>query len=332
MQEITTRILAPNEKGKSRALWEAVFCEDTVSFLDYYYSEKTKDNDIYALENQQGIVSMLHLNPYLMRIGNERYQTHYIVAVATREEYRKQGMMSKLLKKSLLDMYANKEPFTFLMPASEAIYTPFDFRTAICIEDKNFVPKQAEDIELEVSEATEESWSDIAKFVNDYWKHLSIAIFRDTDYYERWEKELRSEDGRIIVLRKGEDICGVFGYAKGERIEIREPIVLQEKDLLHALFLLFSDENVHCAEMRIMIRVVHLEMFFRTVLPDWDELPKIHIVDPIIEANTATYFRKDGIWEKAKLEVRYEDAMQVSEFMEEICKKFWNKIFINEVV
>ncbi|MGC4017938.1 MAG: hypothetical protein QM793_00985 [Muricomes sp.] len=26
------------------------------------------------------------------------------------------------------DMYDRKEPFTFLMPAAEAIYTPYDFR------------------------------------------------------------------------------------------------------------------------------------------------------------------------------------------------------------
>ena len=33
-----------------------------------------------------------------------------------------------MLTKALQDMYADGRPFTFLMPADEAIYTPFDFR------------------------------------------------------------------------------------------------------------------------------------------------------------------------------------------------------------
>ena len=37
--------LAVEEKGRTRALWEEVFSEDTREFLDYYYFIKTRDNE-----------------------------------------------------------------------------------------------------------------------------------------------------------------------------------------------------------------------------------------------------------------------------------------------
>ena len=52
----------------------------------------------------------------------------YLVAVATKVTFRHRGLMRALLTKALRDMEEQERPFTFLMPADEAIYTPFDFR------------------------------------------------------------------------------------------------------------------------------------------------------------------------------------------------------------
>ena len=113
------RRLEQSEHGKTRSLWEEVFTEDTSAFLDYYYYIKTKDNQI---------CSMLQLNPYLLKIEESERPSAYIIAVATKEEYRGRGFMGNLLRQALNDMYTAKVPFTFLMPAAEAIYTPYDFR------------------------------------------------------------------------------------------------------------------------------------------------------------------------------------------------------------
>ena len=41
--------LKSKERGLTRTLWEQVFTEDTKEFLDYYYTEKTKNNEIYVI-------------------------------------------------------------------------------------------------------------------------------------------------------------------------------------------------------------------------------------------------------------------------------------------
>ena len=84
---------------------------------------------------------MLHLNPYELMVNGSKKDVDYIVAVATREPYRKRGYMGKLLRKALRDMYVSGRSFTFLMPASEAIYTPFDFRT-VDEQDSKLCPQR----------------------------------------------------------------------------------------------------------------------------------------------------------------------------------------------
>lgn len=96
-----------------------MFSEDSKDFVDYYYEEKVKDNQIYVVEEDGEIQAMLHLNPYELAVNGSRKDVNYIVAVATRKSYRKRGFMAGMLKQALNDMYADGETFTFLMPASE---------------------------------------------------------------------------------------------------------------------------------------------------------------------------------------------------------------------
>ncbi len=119
--------LAEHEKINSRVLYEKVFTDDTKRFVDYYYQYKIRNNEILALKEEEQIVSMLHMNPYQMIVNGYEVKCNYIVAVATLEACRHRGYMSILLEKALQDMKRQNMPFTFLMPASESIYAPFDF-------------------------------------------------------------------------------------------------------------------------------------------------------------------------------------------------------------
>lgn len=129
MHEITAepKYLSAEERGQTRALYQAAFPEDTERFVDFYYQYKTRDNQILVLEQDGQIVSMLHRNPYTMIMNGYEFLADYIVAVATEKAFRHQGCMRKLLEKALNDMADQGMPFTFLMPASESIYAPFDF-------------------------------------------------------------------------------------------------------------------------------------------------------------------------------------------------------------
>lgn len=242
---IEPRKLEKQEYGKSRKLWEEIFQEDTKKFLDYYYSVKTLENEIYVIEEDNKIVSMLHLNPYQIRIGNEVYQTHYIVAVATDEKYRKRGYMASLLNHAMKVMKDRGEPFTFLMPAAEAIYKPFGFEFIYEQKRGTVSGKVSDDKKLKFVLAKKEDCQEIANFANVFLKEYDVVTWRNASYYETLLQEQASENGGILLAKEGDKIAGVFCFAKStkEHIEIREPLFERKEILEHAVYLLAGNET-----------------------------------------------------------------------------------------
>ena len=122
------RYLSQQEKSLSEPLYREAFPEDKDAFVKYYYTYVIKDNKMLVLEQKGEIASMLHLNPYRLSVNGKMTDAYYYVAVATKADCRHQGMMRKLLHRSLNDIHGEEHPFTYLMPANRAIYEPFDFR------------------------------------------------------------------------------------------------------------------------------------------------------------------------------------------------------------
>lgn len=223
--------LKQEEHWKTRPLYEEVFSEDSNSFVEYYYKEKTKDNQIYIVEEEGEIQSMLHLNPYLLQVNQSLMKAHYIVAVATRQRFRGKGYMKALLQKAMEEMYEAKEGFTFLMPAAEAIYTPYDFRT-VAHQDKVYKTSM-EDGERA---AKEEDVKQMGEWAEDYLgQHFQVYAKRDGSYYRRLIRELESDGSFLIYPEQGWN---------------QEKICLGPK------------EEIPTSKPKIMIRLLHLETMF----------------------------------------------------------------------
>ena len=133
-----------DEKAETRALYERVFTEDSPAFLDWYYEDRCRDNLLLDLRKDEEVVSMLHLNPFIMRTkAGARAKVYYIYAVATAPEARHQGCMAALLARSFQLMEEEGIPFCFLLPVDEAIYTPFDFHTICDFQEKKKLDYEA---------------------------------------------------------------------------------------------------------------------------------------------------------------------------------------------
>ena len=237
------RKLRQEEHIKTRRLWEKIFTEDTSEFLDYYYSVKVNDNEIYVMEDDGEIVSMLHLNPYQMRVRDKIFKTHYIVAVATDERYRHQGLMRQLLNHAMQVMADRGEPFTFLMPANEAIYKPFGFEFIYEQKREKVSGKKCEDNTLKIMEASPKHCQEIADFANEILCEYDVVTWRDATYYQTLLSEVSSEDGGILIAEKDSRIVGVFPYAKGQALQMHEPLMKEKSVLQHAIYHLTGNET-----------------------------------------------------------------------------------------
>lgn len=239
------RKLDVSEHSRTRLLWENVFAEDTKAFLDYYYFLKSRENEIYVIEEAGEIESMLHLNPYRLQTGQGDFAGHYIVGVATKETKRGRGYMRRLLLWSLEEMYRRKEWFTFLMPAAKEIYLPYDFRYIYAQRQgvlrilehtktqKNAIPKESElsgiSKTVDYTDATPGDARELAElFSAAFAGNQQVYVVRDEQYYQRQMMEQQSENGGIRLLRAQGRIVGSFWYGREGDLEVLEPLILPE--------------------------------------------------------------------------------------------------------
>ncbi len=246
------RLLNPEEHGKTRELWEQVFPEDTCAFLDYYYFIKTQNNKIYVIEEDGKIRSMLQLNPYMLQIGKKRHLCRYVIAVSTEEAYRKRGYCRQLLLRSMEDLWREKEPFVYLMPASAAIYTPYGFRfvygqkqAKLCLETVGMgsaanlpasevsavgLAEDAEDVKIrEARIADAQQMAELFDTCKDLLParvQYQVYAVRDAHYYQRMILEQQSENGGYSLSFSKGQLVGMFAYSEEGEIEILEPIFL----------------------------------------------------------------------------------------------------------
>ena len=273
--------LPQEEKKETIPLWKACFPEDTDRYLDYYYQEKAKDNRILAKKEDGKIITMLHRNPYKIHMWDKLWEADYIVAVATEENHRGRGHMREVLTKALRDMNLEGRPFTFLMPAAEAIYLPFDFRF-VWKKPRLVLKRQAEETLEKVPVSGEADWEKAGQFMEKWLAERSqIYTFRDTAYVRRLLRELESEDGELYFLKgEGEEPLGLQGLTGREK---------KDQALLYAREGLFEEKE---GKTGIMARITALREFlpaFSLNVPESLTL-NLEVEDKLIPENEGSFF------------------------------------------
>ena len=254
------RKLNQTEHGMTKSLYKEVFSTDSEGFVDYYYTEKVKDNQIYVAEEDSNIVGMLHLNPYTLMVNGREKETNYIVAVSTKEEYRRRGIMRGLLTKALRDMYEDHQLFTFLMPAAESIYLPYDFRT-VYEQDHTYYEAEHEGKGFDIRELNVEECEELAVSMNQFLgTYYQVYAKRDAAYFERLKKEYESDGAKLMIYRKD-----------GHIVDLR-PCVPDE-------------DSIKGTKPKIMVRILDVRRLLMGLNLKSLMAVCFHVTDPVIEEN-----------------------------------------------
>ena len=95
--------LDAEDKDETKHLWHMCFPEDSESFIEYYYKEKTKDNEILVKKDNGLLISMVQYNPYAVKLRGRLWKLDYLVGVATEESRRREGHFRDVFVKMLHD-------------------------------------------------------------------------------------------------------------------------------------------------------------------------------------------------------------------------------------
>ena len=106
--------------------------------------------------------------------------------------------MRSLILAMLRDMQEERMPFTFLMPARESLYRPYDFR--YIYDQPRWVLKYNPHIHREPCNL-KTLGADLAEWQTAWLKRqYEVFAIRDEAYLQRMEKELASENGPAHML------------------------------------------------------------------------------------------------------------------------------------
>ncbi len=202
-----------------RELWSVSF-GDSDDYMDFYFDNIYPYNIVFGAFDGNKLVSMIHLNPNKVYYCGRIIDTHYIVGVATRKEYRNQGIMRELMTACVEYLRNKGELFTFLMPEKKEYYIGQGFEL---LEKSYLIPFDLllsnYTIKDDLSNYCIIGIDDISDIMLDDFNNMLIDRYdlfipRDRDYLEMLDKQCISEGGRAYALCCKNKLISMFGMMK----------------------------------------------------------------------------------------------------------------------
>ena len=220
--------LDAEDKDETKHLWHMCFPEDSESFIEYYYKEKTKDNEILVKKDNGLLISMVQYNPYVVKLRGRLWKLDYLVGVATEESRRREGHFRDVFVKMLHDEEAAGKPITYLVPVNPAVYAPMGFTFIGNVASYELTEEAKQTLTRTVCQDTPEDCGRAAVYM-EQWLGARYEMYtrRDAVYVSRLIKELASENGTLEFLEQDGRLVGLDAYWGWE---VREHRLLYAED------------------------------------------------------------------------------------------------------
>ena len=220
--------LDAEDKDETKHLWHMCFPEDSESFIEYYYKEKTKDNEILVKKDNGLMISMVQYNPYAVKLRGRLWKLDYLVGVATEESRRREGHFRDVFVKMLHDEEAAGKPITYLVPVNPAVYAPMGFTFIGNVASYELTEEAKKTLTRTVCQDTPEDCGRAAVYM-EQWLGARYEMYtrRDAAYVSRLIKELASENGTLEFLEQDGRLVGLDAYWGWE---VREHRLLYAED------------------------------------------------------------------------------------------------------
>ena len=220
--------LDAEDKDETKHLWHMCFPEDSESFIEYYYKEKTKDNEILVKKDNGLLISMVQYNPYVVKLRGRLWKLDYLVGVATEESRRREGHFRDVFVKMLHDEEAAGKPITYLVPVNPAVYAPMGFTFIGNVAFYELTEEAKQTLTRTVCQDTPEDCGRAAVYM-EQWLGARYEMYtrRDAAYVSRLIKELASENGTLEFLEQDGRLVGLDAYWGWE---VREHRLLYAED------------------------------------------------------------------------------------------------------
>ncbi len=279
------RDLTGDECLEAQGLWREVFSEDSPVFTAYYFARKARQNRGLVLKGPDGIRSMLYLTPEKMSVLGRPVDSVYLVGVATKEKYRRRGYMAFLLKEALGLLYREGIPFLFLMPASPAIYRPFDF--TYIYEKPVWDPARLKKEKLRIM--GEPDAKRLSAFASSFLQtHKGVYVLHDTAYYIQQAAELAAQNGCIYGYEENGKLKGICLYTCEDHSPQIQEVLAEEETEKRFI------QRTGAHQPVIMARIVHARQMLSCLHLREGEAFALSLQDPLLLENNGVFLCRPG--------------------------------------
>lgn len=322
----------------SKKLYKLCF-DDSDEFLDFYFQKRySEKNNITILQNNV-TVAALQAIPYTINVFDKIIDISYLSAICTHPDFRKQGLMKKLLAKTYRQLFADGIYATFLIPAELWLFDVYKkndyetifFRSKTQINTSEFNIKN----DCKIYEFAEANKNDAFTYFNKKMSGRDCCVQHSFDDFEIVCQDIYNSNGIILIAECENKIAGIsFATRINNDISVIEHFA-DTTEITNTLLktiaqktkndnlLVFDLPQKHNIEPFGMMRIINAEkMLTLYAAAHPKQTATIFVKDNIIPENTGFYTIANAQCKKTQLSAA-ENTFNIRQLALFI---FWNQL------
>lgn len=315
---ISRNHLTMGEVSELKELYHEAF-DDSQRFLDYFFNQKFRAENVIFHKTNHHIVSALHFVAKTLSIKSVLFSCPFVVAAATLKAYRGQGLMNTLLKQAFFDLYNRNIAICALSPFAESFYLPSGFATVNRFSQlTQYIPANER---FTYQKVNYESMEAVAIIYKNKMREFDIFIDRCAEYWQAYYNAVAADDGIIIIVKEQGNDIGYYTQFGNEIEEIcfLDDTLISSVDRLNNTII----NRVHSEGdgSHVMIRIVNLKKMLSEYPFDsqLNTVKRIKFTDSLLNMNNVTLeiTIKNGIANLRNIE-DYDEEMTIESLCQQI--------------
>lgn len=253
---MSIRICKDNEINKVKNIWKYCF-SDSEEYTNFYFKKKFDYRNTVVLENNNEIISSIHLNQHKVYLNEKEFDVSYVVGVSTLPEARGIGAMKELMKQCFYEMYNKGQSISILMPIDFRLYTGFGFTNCYDVLEQRVDIFDLKKFKINgvFKKATKQNVSDLVNIYSESVKQYNGYAIRDKKYFSELVEEIDIDGGYIYINYIDDAPVGYIVYSIINSIflvrEVYYKNIIAYKSILKFIF----NHNTQCKKVEMISAV-----------------------------------------------------------------------------
>lgn len=228
-----------NTKEQTRMLWKTCFDDDD-DFVELYFNMRYQDETNQVIVEDGRVVSALQMIPYPMTFCGELIPMSYISGACTLPDYRRRGLMRRLLKQTHRAMYEQGVLLATLIPAEDWLMNYYAlegyatcFNYALKVINSNEYPVDNYKTNLFISKIDLQKpvSPSVYTFFNEQMNRRSCCVQHSLEDLEVVLADLRLAGGDLWTAREGGELTGMaFCIPQNGTLSVKEMLFADSMD------------------------------------------------------------------------------------------------------